>query len=104
MRSKILMSCGTAGGWSGSVRRLNDTGKQISESNKVTQSHNDAGANNFFYVYCPREQIGGSWSGVGECQGGKVAMGMNIKTTIANNLLDVIRVNYRRILMLFRHS
>jgi hypothetical protein len=103
MRSKILMSCGTAGGWSGSVRRLNDTGK-LSESNKVIQSHSNSGANNFFYVYCPIEQIGGSWSGVAECQGGKVAMGMNIKTTIANNLLDVILVNYRRILMLFRHS
>jgi hypothetical protein len=102
MSSRYLVLSGSAGRWSGSVRRLDDSREQVSERGEIIQGHCDPSPHHFFIVDPAVEKVGGFWSGMGESQGGKVAMWMNKKTSVAKDFRDAIGVHHRWLLGLLR--
>jgi hypothetical protein len=81
---------------------LDEVVQKVSEGDEVVHRESYARPDHFFRIDPTAEKIGGAWSGMGECQGGKIAMRMNIEPSVAQSFWDVVRINYLRVLLLLQ--
>jgi hypothetical protein len=96
-----LMFCGTAGGWSGDVRRLDDSVQQVVQGSQIPQgqynasSHYSLGIDNTF-----RKHISSVGPNMSERQSGELSQNGNVELSIAMRFGNVVRVYYRRLIWL----
>jgi hypothetical protein len=100
-----LMTCGTAGGWSGSVGGLDNSVQQIPEGCQIREGSYNTGAH-YGFRFEPRFSKHYRWiwpyMRKGQCR--KVVGDGNIELSVAYNFWNEIRVCYLRLLRLIGHD
>jgi hypothetical protein len=101
---KLLVTGGTAGGWSGSVGRLDNPVQQIPEGYQILEGSYNAGAHyGFRFDPSISEHYRWIWPYMGKGQRRKIAADGNIELSVANDFWSTIRVYYLRLLRLIGH-
>jgi hypothetical protein len=89
-----LMFCGTAGGWSGDVGRLDDSVQQITKRLQISQSQYNASSD---YRLCIHhsgpKHIFSVGTDVSEGHGGELSQYRNVELSVAKRFWNVVRVH-----------
>jgi hypothetical protein len=94
----------TAGGWSGSVGRLDHPIQQIAKRRQILDCNHNAGANYGLGFDRPvSKQPRGIWAHMCKRQKGEVAEDGHVELSITKKLRDIIRVCYRGLLRVIDH-
>jgi hypothetical protein len=100
LKQNHSMLGGTAGGWSGLVRRLDDPVQKVAKRYQITEGSYNAGAHHTSRVHSAipqhRRRV---WANMGKRQRGEVSRNADVEHPIAENFWDVIRVYCRRLLI-----
>lgn len=103
-KTRPLMLGGSAGGWSGGLRRLDDAREQITQRYKIVQRHRDPRTDHFIIDDPAVKKIGGGRSDLRQGESGMITMWVEIEPPVTQSFWDTVRINYRRLFRFAGHG